>query len=87
MRSGSRRRWRGSARRRGGTSASLDELVGAGMVPGIPPDPFGGHYVWDPTERKVRSSVNPFRFRLKEGPRDPRFQYQPPQPAPEKAPP
>ena len=67
--------------------ASLDELVGAGTVSAIPPDPFGGHYVWDPTERKVRSSANPFRFRLKEGPRDPRFHYQPPQPSTEKVPP
>lgn len=71
---------------RGRDVGSLEELVRTGTVPGIPPDPFGGHYTWDATDRKVRSSANPFRFQLREGPRDPRFQYQPPHPAPEKVP-
>lgn len=52
---------------RGWPIASLSELVMMGLIPEIPPDPFGGKYVWDPKERKVHSSVNPFRFRLVEG--------------------
>ena len=72
---------------RGRDVGSLDELVGAGIVPGIPPDPFGGHYTWNVDDRKVRSSANPFRFQFREGPRSPRFQQQPGQPAPERIPP
>jgi tetratricopeptide (TPR) repeat protein len=51
---------------------SLDDLVAAGLVPSIPPDPFGGRYVWNAGEGKVHSSVNGFRFRLREGPHQPR---------------
>jgi tetratricopeptide (TPR) repeat protein len=47
---------------------SLHELVVAGLVRAIPQDPFGGEYRWDPEERKVRSSANPFRFSPREGP-------------------
>jgi len=71
---------------RGRDAVSLDELVGAGIVPGIPPDPFGGHYTWDVDERKVHSSANPFRFQFREGPHTPGFKYQPGQPAPERNP-
>jgi len=72
---------------RGRDVGSLDELVGAGIVPAIPPDPFGGHYTWDTSDRKVHSSANPFRFQFREGPHAPRFQHQPGQPAPERTPP
>ncbi len=53
---------------RGRDPFSLDELVVAGYVRALPPDPFGGTYRWNPDERKVRSSANPFRFVIKEGP-------------------
>jgi hypothetical protein len=56
---------------------SLDELVAAGAIPALPPDPFGGRYVWDEAAREVRSSANPFRFRLREGTHAPAFHYQP----------
>ena len=65
----------------------LTDLVGAGIVPAIPSDPFGGQYTWDAAERRVRSSANPFRFQPKEGPRTPRFQQPPGSPAPERNPP
>ena len=47
----------------------LSQLVVAGLVPALPPDPFGGEYRWDPTDGRVHSSVNPFRFSAKEGPK------------------
>ena len=72
---------------RGRDVGSLDELVGAGIVPGIPRDPFGGHYQWNVDDRKVHSSANPFRFQFREGPHTPGFKYQPGQPAPERTPP
>jgi hypothetical protein len=46
----------------------LRELLVAGMVAEIPADPFGGEYRWNPDERKVRSTANPFRFGPPEGP-------------------
>jgi hypothetical protein len=55
--------------------ASLEQLVWAGALPAIPPDPFGGHYRWDAEAREVRSSVNPFRFRMREKAHQPGFQY------------
>ena len=63
---------------RGHPPASLDELVSAGLVASLPPDPFGGRYVWDASAGEVRSSSNPFRFRVREGPHKSHFQYQPP---------
>jgi hypothetical protein len=58
----------------------LQMLVVTGLVPSIPPDPFGGQYVWNLQERRVHSSANPFRFHPQEGPHQPKFQYQPPVP-------
>ncbi|HUK66157.1 MAG TPA: tetratricopeptide repeat protein [Anaeromyxobacteraceae bacterium] len=55
----------------------LEALVTYGLVPAIPPDPFGGRYVWNLEEKKVHSSVNPFRFRASEGAHLPKFQYEP----------
>lgn len=60
---------------------SLETLVVSGLVAAIPPDPFGGHYEWHPDEKQVRSSVNPFRFRLREGARHPEFHYKGPKPS------
>lgn len=54
----------------------LQMLVATGLVARVPPDPFGGEYVWDAEAREVRSSVNSFRFRLKDRPRRPEFQFQ-----------
>jgi hypothetical protein len=51
-------------------------LVISGVVPQIPPDPFGGRYLWDPEKRQVRSSANPFRFSPREARRAPGFHYQ-----------
>jgi tetratricopeptide (TPR) repeat protein len=65
-------------KQRGWPIASLHELVFAQLVPAIPSDPFGGTYFWDGAEKKVHSSVNPFRFRVMEGSHLPRFQYRPP---------
>jgi len=53
---------------RGRDVSTVEELAAAGYVRALPPDPFGGRYVWDRTERKVRSSANPFRFSPREGP-------------------
>lgn len=58
--------------------ASLRELVTAGLLPRLPHDPFGGEYVWKADEGKVHSSVNPFRFELREGAHMPRFRYRQP---------
>ena len=70
---------------RGWPITSLDELVLARHGTAIPPDPHGGHYVWDAATRKVRSSANPFRFELEEGSHVPRFQFRPPDTAKERA--
>ena len=59
---------------RGRDPFALYELVAAGLVEAIPRDPFGGEYVWQAGERKVRSSANPFRFQLREGPQRGGFQ-------------
>ncbi len=67
---------------RGRAITSLDELVAARLVRSIPPDPFGGEYVWNVVEGKVHSSVNSFRFRLREGAHAPKFQYRTPGAAP-----
>jgi tetratricopeptide (TPR) repeat protein len=66
-------------KQRGWPIASLEELVMARIVPAIPPDPFGGRYVWIGAERRVRSSVNSFRFELQEGRHQPGFHYQAPE--------
>jgi tetratricopeptide (TPR) repeat protein len=58
---------------RGRDPVDLEELVRAGLVSRIPKDPFGGVYRWDPEERKVRSSENPFRFSVREGPQTTTF--------------
>jgi len=68
--------------RAGRPPSDLVELVQAGVVPSIPPDPFGGRYVWDAAAREVRSSANPFRFRFRGGLRRPEFHYKGPKPAP-----
>lgn len=52
---------------RGRDPFALTELLVAGYVAAIPQDPFGGRYVWDAAERKIRSSANPFRFGPREG--------------------
>lgn len=62
---------------RGRAPFSLDEVVWAGLVDALPPDPFGGHYLWDAEAGEVRSSVNSFRFRVREGPHRSQFQYDP----------
>ena len=65
-------------RRYGRPVLSLEELVVAGLVPRIPPDPFGGRYLWNPSEQRVHSSLNPFRFQVRTGPHAPSgFQYHP----------
>ena len=47
---------------------ALGELIVTGQIRVLPLDPFGGEYVWNPGERKVRSTANPFRFGPREGP-------------------
>jgi tetratricopeptide (TPR) repeat protein len=59
---------------------TLDMLVVSGLVTRIPEDPFGGRYEWDAQKREVRSSANPFRFRLREKARRPEFHYKVPKP-------
>jgi tetratricopeptide (TPR) repeat protein len=54
----------------------LDELVRAGLVAALPPDPFGGRYVWVAGAREVQSSANPFRFRERAVSHRSGFQYQ-----------
>ncbi|OFX24675.1 MAG: hypothetical protein A2V77_15750 [Anaeromyxobacter sp. RBG_16_69_14] len=66
-------------KQRGWPIATLEELVMARIIPAIPPDPFGGRYVWIGAERRVRSSVNSFRFELQEGGHQPGFHYQAPE--------
>jgi hypothetical protein len=57
--------------------SSLDELISAGYLAALPPDPFGGKYVWNSAERRVHSSVNDFRFKPQGETHQPHFQYQP----------
>jgi tetratricopeptide (TPR) repeat protein len=57
--------------------AHLRELVSAGYVRSIPPDPHGGEYAWHADERRIRSTADPFRFTLREGAHAPGFQYHP----------
>lgn len=64
---------------RGFPVARLEQLAWEGYVAAIPPDPFGGHYVLDPADGRVRSSVNRFRFSVREGAHQPGFHYSPPQ--------
>jgi hypothetical protein len=71
--------------RRGTPIGSLRELVSSGVISSIPPDPFGGVYVWYGAERKVRSSVHPFRFEFRSRPHTPAFQYHPPDAQQERA--
>jgi tetratricopeptide (TPR) repeat protein len=59
--------------------ARLEDLLRAGYLAALPRDPFGGRYAWSATERRVRSSANPFRFSLREGPHRSDFQYRPPE--------
>jgi tetratricopeptide (TPR) repeat protein len=66
------------AARNGRPLERLEDLVTAGLVTALPPDQFGGRYLWDRERRQVRSSANPFRFSLREAPRRPQFQYQGP---------
>jgi tetratricopeptide (TPR) repeat protein len=61
---------------RGWPIADLQELVVGGYVKEIPPDPFGGRYVWHRDEKRVRSSVNPFRFTVREDRHRPGFFYE-----------
>jgi hypothetical protein len=62
-------------RRTGTPLTDLNELVLAQLIPSLPLDPFGGHYVWDPAQREVRSSANAFRFRVRLRAHTPEFQY------------
>lgn len=41
----------------GKTVSMLEELIRAGVISKIPKDPFGGHYAYDPKERKLYSST------------------------------
>jgi len=43
--------------RTGHLPAALEELVTTGILSAIPPDPFGGHYVFDPHSGEVQSSI------------------------------
>lgn len=64
-------------RRVGRVPDPLAELVAAGVVSALPPDPFGGRWVWDASDGRIHSSANPFRFRLKDvGQRRPGFKFQ-----------
>jgi len=64
--------------RTGAGPADLSELVGAGLIPSLPKDPFGGTYVWVASAREVQSSVNPFRFRERATTHRPAFHFQDP---------
>ncbi|MCM2334328.1 MAG: tetratricopeptide repeat protein [Anaeromyxobacteraceae bacterium] len=70
--------------RTGREPVDLQELVRAGLVARLPPDPFGGHYRWVASAGEVQSSANPFRFRFRGGRHRPAFKYQVPtgRPAP-----
>jgi tetratricopeptide (TPR) repeat protein len=56
---------------------ALEDLVTAGLIDSLPPDPNGGHYLWDPKDRRVHSSVKAFRFSPPEAPAMPQFHYKP----------
>jgi tetratricopeptide (TPR) repeat protein len=60
---------------------SLGELVREGYLRALPQDPFGGKYEWLSWERKVHSSVNRFRFTLREKAHSPEFKYKVPEKA------
>jgi len=64
---------------RGRPIRSLQELVTSGYVSALPEDPMGGEYLWYAQEKRVRSSKNPLRFEVRDGPQPPRFHYQPPE--------
>jgi tetratricopeptide (TPR) repeat protein len=63
---------------------ALGQLVSEGLLPSIPPDPYGGDLYLD-DEGRVRSTANPFRFGRAESPsemqRQPTF-YPPAKEAP-----
>jgi len=65
-------------RKTGTTLPDLEALVAAGLIRAIPPDPFGGRYVWNPQAKEVRSSVKSFRFRVRPPERTPGFHYKAP---------
>lgn len=68
---------------RGRDPRNLPELVSGGFLPEIPPEPYGGTYVW--RDGAVHSTGNDFRFPPREPPRAyPPPSYAPPSPAPEK---
>jgi len=48
---------------RGRAPSSLDDLLRAGLLERIPPEPFGGHYLLDPRDGTVHSSANDFRIK------------------------
>lgn len=70
------------ASRTGRSIEALSDLVHAGLIPALPRDPFGGHYRWDPEAQEVRSSANPFRFRLRQGAHPPKPQVDSARPTP-----
>jgi hypothetical protein len=43
---------------------TLDDLVKSGILPGIPPEPFGGHYEYSPADGSVKSSGLQERLRV-----------------------
>lgn len=65
------------AEQRGAPVLQLEQLVWEGYLPAMPRDPFGGRYVLDPSDGRVHSSANPFRFTLREGTHAPEFRYRP----------
>jgi hypothetical protein len=46
---------------------AMGQLVSEGLLPSIPPDPYGGELYLD-DEGRVRSTANPFRFARPESP-------------------
>jgi len=62
--------------RTGREPGDLSDLVRAGLLEALPPDPFGGRYRWVASAGEVQSSANPFRFRLRGGRHQPGFKYQ-----------
>jgi hypothetical protein len=61
--------------RAGRDPGDLDELVQAGLLASLPPDPFGGRYRWVASANEVQSSANPFRFRIRAERHRPGFKY------------
>ena len=45
-------------RRMGKPPGSLEDLVRAGIIKGIPRDPYGGRYYYDPSDGKVKTTSN-----------------------------